>query len=27
MGRRLLEHLLVDIKDVLANKLPCIRRG
>jgi hypothetical protein len=27
MGRRLLEHLLLDIKDVLANKLPIIRRG
>jgi hypothetical protein len=27
MGRRLLERLLLDIKDVLANKLPIIRRG
>jgi hypothetical protein len=27
LGRRLLERLLLDIKDVLANKLPIIRRG
>ena len=26
MGRRLLEHLLLDIQSVLANKLPIIRR-
>ena len=27
MGRRLLEHLLLDIESVLSNKLPIIRRG
>ena len=27
MGRRLLEHLLLDIQSVLATKLPVIRRG
>ena len=27
MGRRLLEHLLLDIENVLSNKLPIIRRG
>jgi hypothetical protein len=27
MGRRLLEHLLLDIKDVLGRKLPIRRRG
>lgn len=26
MGRRLLEHLMLDIQSVLANKLPVIRR-
>jgi hypothetical protein len=27
MGRRLLEHLMLDIQSILADKLPIIRRG
>jgi hypothetical protein len=27
MGRRLLEHLLLDIQSVLSDKLPVVRRG
>jgi hypothetical protein len=27
MGRRLLEHLLLDLQSVLSRKLPVIRRG